>query len=127
VYAADQHKSIDVGADAFLPKPIEAENLLEMLRQFLQLEWVFDANVDALKKISTDGLNPQNEMIYPSKEVLQELLELAKDGDIQNILELAEQLSASDEQLNIFSQQLMQLASNFQLKRLETFIEQYIN
>ncbi|MBN3907074.1 MAG: response regulator [Nostoc sp. NMS1] len=127
VFAADQHKSIDVGADAFLPKPIEAENLLEMLRQFLQLEWVFEVKADTLKKISKDGLNSQNEMIHPSKEVLQELLELAQDGDIQNILELAEQLSASDEQLNIFFQQLMQLASNFQLKRLETFIEQYIN
>jgi signal transduction histidine kinase/DNA-binding NarL/FixJ family response regulator len=127
VFAIDQHKSIDVGADAFLPKPIEAENLLEMLRQFLQLEWVFDTKVDAIKKIPTDGFNQQNEMIYPSKEVLQELLELAQNGDIQNILELAEKLSASDEQLNIFSQQIMQLASNFQLKRLETFIEQYIN
>ncbi|QKQ75531.1 ATP-binding protein [Nostoc sp. TCL240-02] len=127
VFAIDQHKSIDVGADAFLPKPIEAENLLEMLRQFLQLEWIFDAKVEAIKKISTDGFNQQNEMIYPSKEVLQELLELSQDGDIQNILELAEQISASDEKLNLFSQQLTQLASNFQLKRLETFIEQYIN
>ncbi|MEA5601775.1 ATP-binding protein [Nostoc sp. UHCC 0252] len=127
VFAVDQHKSIDVGADAFLPKPVEAENLLEMLRQFLQLEWIFDAKVDAIKKISKDASNQQNEMIHPSKDVLQELLELSQDGDIQNILELAEKLSASDEKLNIFSQQLMQLASNFQLKRLETFIEKYIN
>ncbi|MEH2164278.1 MAG: ATP-binding protein [Nostoc sp.] len=127
VFAVDQHKSIDVGADAFLPKPIEAENLLEMLRQFLQLEWIFDANVDTVKKISPDGFNQQNQVIYPGKEVLQELLELAQDGDIQSILELAEKLSASNDKLNIFSQQLMQLASNFQLKRLETFIEESIN
>jgi signal transduction histidine kinase/DNA-binding NarL/FixJ family response regulator len=127
VFAVDQHKSIDVGADAFLPKPVEAENLLEMLRQFLQLEWIFDAKVDAIKKNSQDSSNQHNEMIHPSKDVLQELLELSQDGDIQNILELAEKLSASDEKLNMFSQQLMQLASNFQLKRLETFIEKYID
>ena len=127
VFAVDQHKSIDVGADAFLPKPVEAENMLEMLRQFLHLEWIFDTKVEAIKKISKDASNQQNEMICPSKDVLQELLELSQDGDIQHILELAEQLSASDEKLNIFSQQLMQLASNFQLKRLETFIEKYIN
>ncbi|MEJ6483443.1 ATP-binding protein [Nostoc punctiforme UO1] len=127
VFAVDQHKSIDVGADAFLPKPVEAENMLEMLRQFLQLEWIFDAKVDAIKKTSQDSSNQHNEMIHPSKDVLQELLELSQDGDIQNILELAEKLSASDEKLNMFSQQLMQLASNFQLKRLETFIEKYIN
>lgn len=66
-------------------------------------------------------------MILPAKEVLQKLLELSQDGDIQRILEIAQQLCASDEKLTSFAQQLMQLASNFQLKRLETFIKQYIN
>ncbi|MDF5735082.1 MULTISPECIES: ATP-binding protein [unclassified Nostoc] len=127
VFAADQYKSIDVGADVFLPKPVEAETLLEMLRQFLQLEWIFDGKVDAIKKNQTGGLDQPNEMIYPANEVLQQLLELAQDGDIQKVLELAQQLSASDEQLNVFAEQLVQLASNFQLKRLESFIQQYIN
>ena len=127
VFAIDQHKSIDVGADVFLPKPVEAETLLEMLRQFLQLEWIFDGKVDAIKKTYTGGLDQPNEMIYPAKEVLQQLLELAQDGDIQSILEITQQLSIADEQLSIFAQQIVQLASNFQLKRLETFIQQYLN
>ena len=127
VFAIDQHKSIDVGADVFLPKPVEAETLLEMLRQFLQLEWIFDGKVDAIKKTYTGGLDQPNEMIYPAKEVLQQLLELTQDGDIQSILEITQQLSVADEQLSIFAQQIVQLASNFQLKRLETFIQQYLN
>ncbi|MEI1376912.1 ATP-binding protein [Nostoc sp. UHCC 0926] len=127
VFAIDQHKSIDVGADVFLPKPVEAETLLEMLRQFLQLEWIFDGKVDAIKKTYTGGLDQPNEMIYPAKEVLEQLLELAQDGDIQSILEITQQLSVADEQLSIFAQQIVQLASNFQLKRLETFIKQYLN
>ncbi|MDM9584311.1 MULTISPECIES: ATP-binding protein [unclassified Nostoc] len=122
VFAADQYKSIDVGANAFLPKPVEAEMLLEMLRQFLQLEWVFDVKVDEIKKTNTDALEQPNEMIYPAQEVLQDLLELTQDGDIQKVLVLAEELSKSDEHLSIFVQQIIQLASNFQLKRLETFI-----
>jgi signal transduction histidine kinase/DNA-binding NarL/FixJ family response regulator len=127
VFAADQHKSIDVGADAFLPKPVEAETLLEMLRQFLKLEWIFDEKIEAIKKVSTDGYDQKYEAFYPSKEVLQNLLELTQDGDIQNILELVEQLSISDDRLNIFVQKIVQLASNFQLKRLESLIEEYIN
>ncbi|MEH2415729.1 ATP-binding protein [Nostoc sp.] len=122
VFAADQYKSIDVGADVFLPKPVEAETLLEMLRQFLQLEWIFDGKVDAIKKNQAGGLDQPNEMISPANEVLEQLLELAQDGDIQKVLELAQQLSASDQQLNVFTEQLVQLASNFQLKRLESFI-----
>ncbi len=127
VFAADQYKSIDVGANAFLPKPVEAETLLEMLRQFLQLEWVFDVKVDEIKKINIDVLDRPNEMNYPAQEVLQDLLELTQDGDIQKVLELVEELSKSDEHFSIFVQQIIQLASNFQLKRLETFIQQYIN
>ncbi|MEH2228912.1 MAG: ATP-binding protein [Nostoc sp.] len=127
VFAADQYKSIDVGANAFLPKPVEAETLLEMLRQFLQLEWVFDVKVDEIKKINIDVLDRPNEMNYPAQEVLQDLLELTQDGDIQKVLELVEELSKSDEHFSIFAQQIIQLASNFQLKRLETFIQQYIN
>ncbi|MEH2269757.1 MAG: ATP-binding protein [Nostoc sp.] len=127
VFAADQYKSIDVGANAFLPKPVEAETLLEMLRQFLQLEWIFDVKVDEIKNTNTDVFDRPNEMIYPAKEVLQYLLELTQDGDIKKVLELAEELSKSDEHLSIFVQQIVQLASNFQLKRLEIFIQQYIN
>ncbi|MDF5711781.1 MAG: ATP-binding protein [Nostoc sp. S4] len=127
VFAADQHKSIDVGANAFLPKPVEAETLLEMLRQFLELEWIFDSQVDTNKKNQIDSLEQPNEIIYPTKEVLLQLLELAQDGDIQKIIELAGELSVSDKHLGVFTQQIVQLASNFQLKRLATFIEQCIN
>ncbi|MBD2676320.1 MULTISPECIES: ATP-binding protein [Nostoc] len=127
VFAIDQHKSIDVGADTFLPKPVEAEVLLEMLRQFLQLKWIFDEKVDINKKTKLLAFEQSNNTISPDKEILEELLELVHDGDIQNILELADRLSASDEKLNVFAQHLVQLASNFQLKRLATFIEQYIN
>ncbi|MDZ7969206.1 MAG: ATP-binding protein [Nostoc sp. DedSLP03] len=122
VFAADQYKSIDVGANAFLPKPVEAETLLEMLRQFLQLEWIFDIKVDEIKKSNIDALERPNEMIYPAREVLQDLLELTQDGDIQKVLELTEELSKSNQHLSIFVQQIIQLASNFQLKRLENFI-----
>ena len=127
VFAIDQHKSIDIGANVFLPKPVEAETLLEMLRQFLQIEWIFDGKVDAIKKNYTGSLAQPNEMISPVKEVLQQLLELAQDGDIQRILEITQLLSVADEQLSAFAEQIIQLASNFQLKRLENFIQQYLN
>ncbi len=126
VFAVDQYKSIDVGADAFLPKPIEVEALLEMLRQYLQLEWVYENKTNTINKTNVDSSNSPVEMVPPPKEVLQQLLELAQDGDVQKILEIAQQLSVSDEQSSLFVQQLAQLASNFQLKRLETFIKQYL-
>jgi signal transduction histidine kinase/ActR/RegA family two-component response regulator len=42
VFETDQYKSIDAGANEFLPKPVEAEALLEMLRIHLDLEWIYE-------------------------------------------------------------------------------------
>ncbi len=127
VFAADQYKSIDVGADAFLPKPVEADALLEVLRQYLQLEWSYDSKAENIKKTNAVNLNVPSDVIPPANDVLQKLLELSQDGDIQGILEIAAQLSAFDEKLTAFTQQITQLAGNFQLKRLEAFIQQHIN
>ncbi len=127
VFAIDQHKSIDVGADAFLPKPVEAELLLEMLRKIFQLQWIFDEKVNASKNNNSTDFEKSGDTIIPNKEILLELFELVQDGDIQNILELSNQLSLSDDRLKVFTQHIVQLASNFQLKRLANFIEQYIN
>ncbi len=126
VFAVDQYKSIDLGADAFLPKPIEVEALLEMLRQYLQLEWVYENKINTTNKTNVDNSNSPVEMVPPPKEVLQKLLEFAQDGDIQTILEMAQELATSDQQLSTFARQINQLASNFQLKRLETLIQQHL-
>jgi hypothetical protein len=91
------------------------------------LEWLYENKTNTINKTKIDNSNSPVEMLPPPKEVLQQLLELAQDGDIQKILEMAQQISVSDEQSSPFMQQLAQLASNFQLKRLETFLKQHIN
>lgn len=126
VFAIDEYKSIDLGANAFLPKPVEAENLLELLRQFLQLEWLYENKKNTINKRHVDSSDALVDLVLPAKEILQQFLELVQDGDIQKILEIAEQLSASDEKISNFTGQLIQLARNFQLKRLETFIQQQL-
>ncbi|MCG6136661.1 MAG: ATP-binding protein [Nostoc sp. LLA-1] len=127
VFAVDQYKSIDVGADAFLPKPIEVEMLLELLRQFLHLEWLYENKTNTTNKIDTNNSNLSANIIPPAQEILQEFFKLSQDGDIQTILEIAQRLAVSDEPLSAFARQIIQLASNFQLKRLETFIQEYMH
>ncbi|MDZ7962669.1 MAG: ATP-binding protein [Aulosira sp. DedQUE10] len=126
VFEIDQYKSIDAGASAFLSKPIDAEMLLEFLRKYLQLEWVYDSNVKKNTIIAAANAANPADIIPPNSDVLQELLDLVQDGDIQGIIEIAQQISMSDQKLNNFAQQLIQLSSNFQIKRLEELIEQYI-
>ncbi|MBD2446640.1 response regulator [Nostoc sp. FACHB-152] len=126
VFAIDEYKSIDLGANAFLPKPIEVETLLELLRQFMHLEWLYENQKNPINKLHADSLDALVDLVLPAKEILQQFLELAKDGDVQQILEIAEQLSASDKRLSNFTGQIIQLSRNFQLKRLESFIQQQL-
>ncbi|MBD2439373.1 ATP-binding protein [Nostoc sp. FACHB-110] len=127
VFAIDEYKCLNLGANAFLPKPIEAATLLEILRQFLQLEWLYENQKNLNHKYNVDSSNDLVDLVVPAQAVLQQFLELAQDGDIQQILETAENLTASNQQFSKFTEQIIQLAKNFQLKRLETLIQQHIN
>ncbi|MEH1908244.1 MAG: response regulator [Nostoc sp.] len=43
VFESDQHKSLGIGADDFLPKPVHADDLLQKLQKYLQIEWVYES------------------------------------------------------------------------------------
>jgi signal transduction histidine kinase/CheY-like chemotaxis protein len=119
VFETDQYKSINAGANAFLPKPVDAQTLMQLLQEYLQLEWIYQGNADS----STSPVD----LIPPASEVLQQLLNLVQNGDIQGVVEMAQKLPLSDQKLTPFAAEIVQLANSFQVKRLESFIEQYID
>jgi hypothetical protein len=124
VFESNQHEAIDAGANIFLSKPVQAEELLHQLHQLLNLEWIYETTVTP-QPLPQPA--PPLVMTPPAKTVLQQLLKLVQEGDIQGIVEVAEQLPASDSTLTPFAQHLSQLASGFQLKALQAFIERSLN
>ncbi|MFW9263039.1 ATP-binding protein [Nostoc sp. CALU 546] len=42
VFESNQNESITAGADAFLPKPVEAPALLKLLEKYLSLQWIYE-------------------------------------------------------------------------------------
>lgn len=126
VFEVDQFKSVDAGANEFLPKPIEAESLLQLLQRYLKLEWIYDNNVahsDTPSNVyeATDS----ESIIPPSAEILQRLSQLAEMGDLDEIVEVAEQLKQKDAQLIPFAQKLSELAEICELNTLTEFIKQF--
>ncbi|MDM8525104.1 two-component regulator propeller domain-containing protein [Desulfococcaceae bacterium HSG8] len=43
VYPEDQQNCSEAGADGFLPKPVKAENLLDLLGRLMDIDWVYAA------------------------------------------------------------------------------------
>ncbi|WP_449421015.1 hybrid sensor histidine kinase/response regulator [Phormidium nigroviride] len=118
----DQQKSLDMGGDDFLTKPVDAEELLTLLAKHLQLTWKYDEN-----ELSTsDQEVSTKELIPPSAADLQILLELAQDGLLRELAETADKIGKKDRRYQIFIQEVIQLAKQFQTEKIEALIQQHL-
>lgn len=43
VFSKDQQRSLDVGCDEFLPKPVQVDELFSVLQRYLGLEWLYES------------------------------------------------------------------------------------
>lgn len=109
----DQQMALDAGGDDFLPKPIQINDLLELLEQSLSLSWIYEDTVEQ----STEPA----ELIAPSIQDLQTMLELAQDGLLKDLIQMANGIE--DDRYQAFLQEVIRLAKQFQSEQLETFLQ----
>ncbi|OLP19783.1 hypothetical protein BST81_04425 [Leptolyngbya sp. 'hensonii'] len=127
VFEGDQVKSLTVGANEFLSKPIEATSLLEMLRTHLNLEWTYEKQTMEVKRredfpVAVESMT-QN-LIFPPVEFLIKLQNLARKGDMDGVLEASCKLEKMGENFAPFSHKVIALAEGFRVKELQLFISE---
>ncbi|MEP6518009.1 PAS domain S-box protein [Microcoleus vaginatus] len=120
VFETDQYRSLEAGGNAFIPKPIQATELLQKLQQYLDLEWLYEVNEDPLV-IGSDT----DELIAPPATEMEMLYELAMKGNFLEIVKQAVLLEEIDPQYIPFAKRLHQMAKDFQDEELLTFIQSY--
>ncbi|MBD2249918.1 hybrid sensor histidine kinase/response regulator [Nostoc parmelioides] len=128
VFESDQHRSLAVGGDDFLSKPIQANELLRQLERHLNLVWIYqpsESENQAIPDVVTQNNSPSAQLITPPPEVLHELLTLAKKGNFNAIIKCADQLEAEDTNFATFAHQLRQLARQFDEDAILDFLTQY--
>ncbi|MGE5656753.1 MAG: PAS domain S-box protein [Actinomycetota bacterium] len=135
VFQNTQQEILRAGCDHFIPKPIEAKQLLERLRLYLELEWIYeDLEVTCHrqetkgKKIREKSPSPHevSSISAPPPEVLATLLRLAEIGDIEEIMEETKKLQNLDSKWEDFAHQVRQLAKKFQLHQIQSLLEEYL-
>ncbi|AFZ37663.1 multi-sensor hybrid histidine kinase [Stanieria cyanosphaera PCC 7437] len=126
VFESDRQKSLNAGANDFLPKPIQAENLLTSLQNLLELEWIYEEtkSIETLAQ-TNDVISNTTDIVPPSTEDLALLLDLSRKGLINNVLTEIERIEKLDAKFIPFVLQIRKFAEKFQLKQLRSFIEQY--
>ena len=132
VFESDRQKSLNAGANDFLPKPLQADLLLNSLKDRLQFTWIYESKVAELES-KNENSQPKTltkiegqEIIPPSAEDLELLFDLSRKGLINNILKELERIEEIDHKLIPFSLKIRQLAQQFQIKKIKIFIEQYL-
>jgi len=145
VFDYSQHKSRKAGCDDFIPKPVQAQQLLEQLEVHLGLEWVYDdwgltrvvdselgvADQDSEGvKSNEQPINPKSKiqnpkLIAPPPEEIAVLVDLAMRGNVRGIGEQAARLEQLDDKFVPFASELRQLAKGFQIKQIQEFLKPY--
>ncbi|HSF75675.1 MAG TPA: ATP-binding protein, partial [Microcoleus sp.] len=125
VFDFDRAQSAEVGCNDFIPKPIRIEELLDKLRTHLGLEWIYEEDLEEIRKAEGEKKSLSSEIVAPPDEVIAVLFNLAMMGDLRAIGEEAKKLEQLNEQWGPFATHLCQLVKGFEEQQILEFIKKY--
>jgi len=113
----DADSYLAAGANAFVAKPVDEQQLLDRIELLLNVEWIRESNA---------APSPAQPLAAPTRQQMQVLHRLALLGNMRQIIEAATEIAASDERYRRFADHLLSLASRYQSKAILTFVEQHL-
>ncbi len=123
VFESDQYKSLEAGGDDFLPKPIQAPELLQKVQQLLEIEWQYEQSHSEKESQKAEAIVAN--MIPPPISDVEAFYNLAIRGSLKKLQKQAEQLKQTDAKFAPFAQKVLQLAQEFKEKELIAFLQAY--
>jgi CheY-like chemotaxis protein len=122
----DRQRSIEVGCDDFIPKPIDLGELLAKLEKYLALSWICEQQaaenghtiVEAGEGITVPTTLPP--------EIARDLFDLARRGRIREIKQKLLELAESDVEYQPFIEKLRPLAERYRTKQIEDLLKPFV-
>lgn len=128
VFEEDRDRSLEFGGSAFLPKPIQAEELFNLLQQLLQLDWQYEAietPAEATATVSPETFDADavEGLPLPSREVLAQLLDWARRGNLNRIRGWSNEVVEDAGDCREFAQCLGNLAQRFRERDILSMLQ----
>ncbi|AUT01612.1 two-component system response regulator [Nostoc sp. CENA543] len=117
VFDDHRQRSLEAGATAFLPKPLQINELFLALRSLLKADFV---------QVTPTPKQADSEMVLPPEDVLQQLYHLSMMGDIPAIEGIIEELLQQDSRMKTFVSELKKLTANFQTAKIRNFLKSFV-
>lgn len=119
VFSFTRQESWDAGCNDFIPKPVQSEELLQQLKKYLNLKWIYQ--VKPLTNRTKD-ISAASEMLIPPQSELTTLLKAAQSGYILDIQAEANRLKQADPKYTIFADKVIELAQAFEDEAIVSLI-----
>jgi PAS domain S-box-containing protein len=115
----DKQNSLNLGCNAFLPKPIQYAQLLTTLKHLLGLHWIYEST-----PLTTSAPPPPvpSVPLCPDPAIVHELQALAQMGAVLELQERTLQLAQANPDLAPFVAYVRSLAESFQINQLQEFL-----
>jgi len=127
VFEQDRQESLNAGANAFLPKPVQVDDLLSLLQTHLHLEWEYaHTTISGNQPETTATHSASDAIIPPDPDSLQTLYHLAMMGNLQAIEAMLAELQTQNSRVSGFISALQPLIDNFQTRKVREFIKSFL-
>jgi PAS domain S-box-containing protein len=135
VFEAYQQKSRDSGCQDFLPKPVQAEELLNKIKSYLNLSWIYENEGTSdwgvghrdEKRTSPQPPPSPSEMVIPPPEELLALYEAANSGDVEGVEQGVMGLKQLNPDYTHFATRILELAQDFNYEKIANLVALYLS
>jgi CheY-like chemotaxis protein len=117
-----QENNLTAGINAFLPKPIDYGSLVTRIADLLHLHLIGDSSTPVAAQ-DKDA----DRSALPPEELLDELYQLARLGNMNMILQWVDRVEALDERYRPFAHHLRVLAQKYHSKAILTLAKRYLD
>ncbi|MBE9092861.1 MASE1 domain-containing protein [Tychonema sp. LEGE 07203] len=126
VFEFDRQEARAAGCNDFLPKPVQAEELLDQLQQYLQLKWIYEI-INTVEAASAPDLDASNtDLKMPAPHELQRLYEAVQRCRVADIQAEMQRINALDPQYRAFTERILVLVDEFDIDAIGALIEPYL-
>jgi CheY-like chemotaxis protein len=129
VFESEKQEMLRAGCHDVLMKPVHHDELFELVKHCLQLEWQY-ADTDDTGKAPLDvsgHIGDGESIIPPPQAELKHLYELAQNGFLDDINARLDNLEASETDYQPFIQQVRTFVGAYQDALLVQFLRQYLD
>ena len=131
VFEVEYQKCMESGCNDCLPKPIPIEGLLDKIKKYLNLSWIYDDDAETqsqeFEDESSHPVQMPAAMVIPPREELAMLYEAASDGNVEGVEQAAVRLQQLTSKYMPFVAKVLELCEDFRYEEVTKLVDCYLS